>query len=131
MIYCGKGVRIRSFCGQYFSALGLNIEAYSVNLRFSPKTGKHRPEKLWIRTLFTQRFNSKNFSCYYAEHQSSIWTLLFSVHYFREKALSGVFQGPEYTFGGLNLGFMAGLRHFKPAFLATIMLYKNQRTSKI
>ena len=92
MIYCGKGVRIRSFCGQYFSALGLNIEAYSVNLRFSPKTGKHRPEKLRIRTLFTQRFNSKNFSCYYAEHQSSIWILLFSVHYFREKALSQVFS---------------------------------------
>ena len=49
--HCVKSVRIRSFSGPYFPAFGLNTPYLSV---FSPNTGKYRPEKLRIRTLFTQ-----------------------------------------------------------------------------
>ena len=35
----------------YFPALGLNTERYGV---FSPNAGKYGPEKLRIRTFFTQ-----------------------------------------------------------------------------
>ena len=41
--YCVKSVRIRSFSGRNFPTFGLNTDA-----------GKHGPEKLQIRTLFTQ-----------------------------------------------------------------------------
>ena len=58
---CLKSVRILSFSGPYFLAFGLNTERYSVSLRdslylsvFSPNAGKYRPEKVRIRTLFTQ-----------------------------------------------------------------------------
>ena len=43
-----KSVRIRSFSGQYFPALGLNTEGYSLS-----NAGKYGPEKLRIQTLFT------------------------------------------------------------------------------
>ena len=46
-----KSIRIRSFSGPYFPALGLNAERYSV---FSPNAGKYGPEKLRIWRLFTQ-----------------------------------------------------------------------------
>ena len=49
--HCVKSVRIRSFSGTYFPAFGPNTERYSV---FSSNARKHGPEKLWIRTLFTQ-----------------------------------------------------------------------------
>ena len=45
--HCVKSVRIRSSSGPYFPAFGLNTERYSV-------AGKYGPEKLRIRTLFTQ-----------------------------------------------------------------------------
>ena len=41
-----KSIRIRSFSGPYFPALGLSV--------FTPNAGKYRPEKLRIKTLFTQ-----------------------------------------------------------------------------
>ena len=55
--HCVKSVRIRSFSGPYFSAFGLNTDRYEVSLRIQSKcgkTGKYGPEKLGIRTLFTQ-----------------------------------------------------------------------------
>ena len=50
--HCVKSVRIRSFSGLYFPTFGLNTERYFV---LSPNVGKYGPEKLRIRTLFTQR----------------------------------------------------------------------------
>ena len=59
--HCLKSVRILSISSPYFPAFGLNTERYSVSLRdslylsiFSPNAGKYEPEKLRIRTLFTQ-----------------------------------------------------------------------------
>ena len=49
-----KSVRIRSFSGSHFPAVGLNTEIYEVNLRIQSKCGKYASEKLRIRTLFTQ-----------------------------------------------------------------------------
>ena len=49
-----KSVRIRSFSGTHFHAFGLNAERYGVSLHIQTKCGKYGPEKLWIRTLFTQ-----------------------------------------------------------------------------
>ena len=46
-----KSVRIWSFSGPYFPAFGLNTERYGA---FSPNAGKYEPEKLQIRTLFSQ-----------------------------------------------------------------------------
>ena len=43
-----KSVLIRSFSGPYFPPLRLNTE------RLSPNAGKYGPEKLQIRTHFTQ-----------------------------------------------------------------------------
>ena len=48
---CVKKVRIWSFSGPYFSAFGLKTERYRV---FRPNAEKYGPEKLQIRTLFTQ-----------------------------------------------------------------------------
>ena len=45
-------VCIRSFSSLYFPAFGLNTERYGE--RKSPNAGKYGPEKLRIRTLFTQ-----------------------------------------------------------------------------
>ena len=53
VFHCMKSVRILSFSGAYFPAFGLNTERYRV---FSPHSGKYGPEKLQIRTLFTQCF---------------------------------------------------------------------------
>ena len=44
--HCVKSVYIRNFSGPYFPAFGLNTER--------PNAGKYGPEKLRIRTLFTQ-----------------------------------------------------------------------------
>ena len=49
--HCIKSVRIRSFSSPHFPPFGLDTERYSV---FSPSAGKCGPEKLRIRTLFTQ-----------------------------------------------------------------------------
>ena len=38
----------------YFPILGLNTETYGVNLRIQSECGKYRPEKLQIKTFFTQ-----------------------------------------------------------------------------
>ena len=46
-----KSIRIRSFSGAYFPSFGLNTESISV---FRPNEGKYGPEKLQIRTHFTQ-----------------------------------------------------------------------------
>ena len=45
-----ESVRIRSFSGPYFLTLG-HTPSFSV---FNPNAGKCGPEKLRIRTLFTQ-----------------------------------------------------------------------------
>ena len=54
-----ESVRIRSFSGAYFPPTGLNTKRYSVTPRieFGKKSecGKKRPDKLRIRTLFTQQ----------------------------------------------------------------------------
>ena len=50
---CIKSVRIRSFSGPYFLLFGLNTESPNLSV-FSPNEEKHGPEKLRIRTLFTQ-----------------------------------------------------------------------------
>ena len=52
--HCLKSVRILSFSGPYFPTFGLKTERYGVSLLFSPNAGKYGPEKLRIRTLFTQ-----------------------------------------------------------------------------
>ena len=44
-IQCVKSVCIRSFCGPYFPALGLNTERYRVSLRIQSKCGKIRTRK--------------------------------------------------------------------------------------
>ena len=53
VFHCMKSVRILSFSSACFPAFGLNTERYRV---FSPNSGKYGPEKLQIRTLFTQCF---------------------------------------------------------------------------
>ena len=52
-IHCAKSAHIRSFSGPYFSAFRLNTERYGE----ITNAGKYGPEKLQIRTLFTQRFS--------------------------------------------------------------------------
>ena len=50
-----ESVRIRSFSGPHFPAIGLNTERYSPYLSvFNPNAGKCGPEKLRIGTLFMQ-----------------------------------------------------------------------------
>ena len=49
---CVKIVRIRSYSGPYFPALGLNGERYSLSLRIQSECGKTWTQ-LRIRTLFT------------------------------------------------------------------------------
>ena len=50
--HCVRRIRIWSFSGPYLSAFGLNTKIYKVN----PIAGKCGPEKLQIRTLFTQLY---------------------------------------------------------------------------
>ena len=54
-----ESVRIRSFSGAYFPPTGLNTKRYSVTPRIEfgkmSECGKKRPDKLRIRTLFTQQ----------------------------------------------------------------------------
>ena len=50
-LHCVKSVPIQSFSGPCFPAFELNTEYLSV---FGPNVGKQVPEKLRIRTLFTQ-----------------------------------------------------------------------------
>ena len=52
---CVKSIRNRSFSGLYFPTFGLNTERYSVSLHIQSEcAAKYGPEKLQIRTLFTQ-----------------------------------------------------------------------------
>ena len=44
-IHCVNGVRIRSFSGPYFPALGLNTERYRVCLHIQSECGKIRTKK--------------------------------------------------------------------------------------
>ena len=48
-----KIVLIRSYSGLYFPIFGLNTEIYGYGV-FSQNAGKYGPQKLRIRTLFTQ-----------------------------------------------------------------------------
>ena len=48
-----KSARIQSFCGPYFPTFELNPRIPYI-AAFNPNAGKYRPEKLWIRTFFTQ-----------------------------------------------------------------------------
>ena len=61
--YCAESVCIPSFSGPYFPAFGLNTERRDTEYlsEFSPNAEKYRPEKLRIRTLFTQRRSFTNF----------------------------------------------------------------------
>ena len=43
--HCVKSVRIRSFSGRYFPAIGLNTERYGVSLRIQSKYGDKRTRK--------------------------------------------------------------------------------------
>ena len=43
--HCVENVRIRSFSGSYFPALGLNTERYGVSTRIQSKCGKIRTRK--------------------------------------------------------------------------------------
>ena len=49
-----KSVRIRSFSGPYFPALGLNTEGYSVSLHIQVKCAKTRTKKTPNMDTFTQ-----------------------------------------------------------------------------
>ena len=53
---CVKGIRIRSFSGPYFPAIGLNTESYSVSLRIQSEYGKMRTRK----TPNTDNFHAVN-----------------------------------------------------------------------
>ena len=44
--HCVKSVRIRSHCGPYFPAFGLNTERYRVPLRIQSECKKIAPEQL-------------------------------------------------------------------------------------
>ena len=48
-MHCVKSIRISKLSGPYFPTFGMNTEIY-----FSPNAGKYGPEKLRMRTLFTQ-----------------------------------------------------------------------------
>ena len=56
------------FPGPYFVAFGLNKERYSVPLFISLNAGKHGPEKLRIRTLFTQCGSIPKFQKIYSNY---------------------------------------------------------------
>ena len=62
---CVKSVCIRSFCGPYFPAFGLNTEIYGVSFRIQSKCRKIRTRK----TPNTDTFNAvvvlNNFKSYY------------------------------------------------------------------
>ena len=55
-LHCVKCVRIRSFSGSYLPAFELNTEQRDTKYIsvFNPNAGKCGPEKLRIRTPFTQ-----------------------------------------------------------------------------
>ena len=54
--HCLKNNRIRSFCGPYFPAFGLNTERYGVSLRMQSKCGeiqtRKAPNKYTFHTVF-------------------------------------------------------------------------------
>ena len=54
IFHCAKSVRLWSFSGPYFPALGLNTEIYSVKLRIQFECGK-------VRTRKTPNTHSDNF----------------------------------------------------------------------
>ena len=53
--HCVKSLRIWSFSSPYFPIFGLKRKRYGVSLCIHPECGKKGPEKLPIRTFFTQR----------------------------------------------------------------------------
>ena len=86
VLHCMKSVRIQSFCGPYFPAFGLNTERYGEIRRdteylpvFILNAGKYGPEKLRIRTLFTQ--------CYLLVNAIYIWQLCLFMTYIRNQDL--------------------------------------------
>ena len=50
-VHCVKSVRIRSYSGSYFPALGLNVERYSVRTRITPNTDTFHAEGYVYPTL--------------------------------------------------------------------------------
>ena len=52
--HCVKRVCLWSYSGQNFPIIGLNTQRYGVSLRIQSECGKYGPQKLRIRTLFTQ-----------------------------------------------------------------------------
>ena len=69
---CVKSVCIRSYCGLYFPAFGLNTERYGVSLRNQSKCGK-------IRTRITP--NTDTF------HTLAIWIISQRKTFWRHKIL--------------------------------------------
>ena len=62
-----KGLRIRSSFDPYFPAFGLKTDRYGDTEYlsvFNPNAGKYGPEKLQIRTLFTQCTSYSRRKCY-------------------------------------------------------------------
>ena len=51
-MHCAKFVRIRSSCGPYFLAFGLNTDIYRVILCIQPKCGKIRTRKTPNKDIF-------------------------------------------------------------------------------
>ena len=60
-------VCIRSYFGLHFPTFGLNTERYSVFIHMRKNAGKCGPEKLWLRTLFTQCYVQTNWQLYKRE----------------------------------------------------------------
>ena len=71
--HCVKSVRIRSYCGSYFPAFGLNTERYSVYLHIHSECGK-------IRTRITPNMNT---------FMQCLWTTVSVIHF---KILKGDFK---------------------------------------
>ena len=67
-------VRVRSFPGRHFPALGLKQEDTEYLSVFIPNEGKNGPEKLRIRTLFTLFFFiEKKIKEWYVDKEETIW----------------------------------------------------------
>ena len=54
VLHCVKSVRIRNFSGPQFPAFRLNTERYGLSFEIQSECGKYGPEKLQLRTPFTQ-----------------------------------------------------------------------------
>ena len=72
---CLKSVRIRSYCGLYFPAVGLSTDRYFVSLRTESKCGK-------IRTTIT--LNTDTFSAVFVSQVTLLLSFLLFKKYFKK-----------------------------------------------